>query len=109
MAEDIQKTTTHEQEEYSLVFMILSDFRMQNRRLSRFAVMVLVGWLLTIFVFVGYILADRWYDSQESKEVTLYQTQNLDQNDNIGENQNITMSLEQGEPDGIKKDSVSTN
>lgn len=106
MAEENQKIA---HQEHSIVFMILSDFRQQNKRLSRFAVMILIGWLLTIFAFVGYIIVDRWYDSKKMEEVTLYQTQSLDQNDNSGENQSINMSLEQGDSDGVKEGNISTN
>ena len=97
MAEENQKIA---HQEHSIVFMILSDFRQQNKRLSRFAVMILIGWLFTIFAFVGYIIVDRWYDSQEVEEVTLTQTQDFAQGDNTGESQTVTLTTVQGDKDG---------
>lgn len=60
----------------SLSFLILSDLRIQNKRLFLLLISSLGLWLLTILAFVGYITYDRWYDAQVETTETVYQTQN---------------------------------
>lgn len=93
---------------HSLTFMILSDSRLQNKRQFKLLVFSLLGWLLTVFAFVGYIMYDRWFDSQVEVEETYYQTQSVEQDNISGINREINNVINGGH-DGFTKDNNGTN